>query len=167
MDNSTNPPPAMSSIHSEIQCRLAPNLPATTDDRLGPTHLAHQSNEMDIPQNSTSTLKRSLPQESESPNSKRSNISETEESSETTANETPSASSCTVKNNSASSNNQQREQTPAPLQHNLEANNALMAAPLLPPPQILENLSPCHIESLNVTSLLLIYIILPKKIKTS
>ena len=98
----------MSSIHSEIQCQPASNLPAPTDDRSGPSHPAQQSNDMDIPQNSSSMLKRNLPQDSECPNSKRSNIYESEESSETTAKET-TASSSTTKNDSGSSNDQQQE----------------------------------------------------------
>ena len=49
--------PKEKSIHSEIQCRPAFNLPAPTDDRLSPSHPAQQSNDMDIPQNSSSTLK--------------------------------------------------------------------------------------------------------------
>ena len=123
----------MSSIHSEIQCQPATNLPAPTDDRSGPILPAHQANDLDIPRNFSSSTKRNLPKESKNPDSKRRNVCETDKFSETTTNETSSASSSTVKNNSASSINQHQEQTPAPLQHNLETNIATMAAPFFLP----------------------------------
>ena len=136
----------MKSNLREIHGRPAPKSPATTEVRSGHTHPPFENEDTEIPQDSPSSKKRTMPEDSKKSSPKRSNILHDGSSQETSSNQIPSDIATLTKDETSTVLNPPQvlqEPTTARLTRHLDTNDASMAVyPISPPPPISDGYIP-------------------------